>query len=365
MNKKIKKLVFVTQSLVVSGGVVRVITNWSNYFATKQYEVENVSVEQGQPYFYLDKRVIFTTTNVKFRYKILKIIDILPNTIKLYKFLHQRPGSNVIFNKSLYIEPIWILRKLGLFKDTNLIYMHHGGSSSFRTFYLSRKSTSHRVSMIFNAFDKIVCLFDNEVKYPEQVDPNRVHFIPNPLTFSRSDIAFENKENIVLSLGRVTKEKGIDTLLHSWSLIEKSVISEWRLLIVGDGKDKKNFVKLVKKLNLDNVSFINSTVDVKPIYEKSKIFVIPSIAEGFPMTILEAMACKCCVLSSKTFGGVKLVGKKNGMLFDIGNKLELAEKLKRLMHDQLLREELALQSYKNVKQYEIEGIAKFWDQVFE
>ena len=78
MSKKIKKLVFVTQSLVVLGGVFLVITNWSNYFATKQYEVENVSVEQGEPYFKLDKRVIFTKINVKFRYKILKrVLQIL------------------------------------------------------------------------------------------------------------------------------------------------------------------------------------------------------------------------------------------------------------------------------------------------
>ena len=351
--------------MVVIGGVVRVITNWSNYFATKHYDVENVSVERGEPYFYLDNRVIFTKVNVKFRYKILKFIDILPNTIKLYKFLQQRSGSNVIFNKSLYIEPIWILRKLGLFKDTNLIYMHHGGSSAFRAFYLSRKSTAHRVSMIFTAFDKIVCLFDDEVNYPKQVDLNRLHFIPNPLTFSRSDIALENKENIVLSLGRVTKEKGVDTLLHAWNVIEKSVAAEWKLLIVGDGEDKNSFVKLVKKLNLDKVLFIDSTADVKPIYEKSKIFVIPSIAEGFGMTILEAMACKCCVLSSKTSGGMQLVGEKNGMLFDIGDKLGLAESLKRLIGDRLLREELALQSYDNAKQYEIESIAKFWDQVFD
>ena len=148
-------------------------------------------------------------------------------------------------------------------------------------------------------------------------------------------------------------------------MIEKSLAAEWKLLIVGDGEDKNNFVKLVKKLNLDKVLFIDSTANVKPIYEKSKIFVISSIAEGLPMTILEAMACKCCVLSSKTSGGMQLVGKKNGMLFDIGDKLDLAENLKRLISDRLLREELALQSYENAKQYEIESLAKFWDQVFD
>ena len=98
---------------------------------------------------------------------------------------------------------------------------------------------------------------------------------------------------------------------------------------------------------------------------KSQKYLLSSIAEGFPMTILEAMACKCCVISSKTSGGMKLVGKQNSLLFDIGDELELAEKLKRLISNRLLREEFALQSFENVKQYDIKVIAKFWDQVFE
>ena len=61
--------------------------------------------------------------------------------------------------------------------------------------------------------------------YPKQVNPDKLHFVKNPLTFSRSDVAFENKENIVLSLGRVTKEKGIDTLLYAWNSIHRSVTS--------------------------------------------------------------------------------------------------------------------------------------------
>ena len=351
--------------MVVIGGVVRVITNWSNYFAAKEYSVENVSTEPGKPYFLLDERVIFTIINITFRYKFLKFIDILPNTIKLYKFIDQRSGSNIVFNKSHYIEPIWILRKLGLFKNTNLIYMHHGGSSAFRAFYLSRRSTAHRVAMMFAGFDKIICLYDDEVKYPKSVDLNKLYFIPNPLTFSRSNNEIENKEKIVLSLGRVTKEKGIGTLLYAWSLLEKSVISEWQLLIVGDGKDKKSFVELARKFKLENVLFVSGTSEVKPIYEKSKIFVIPSISEGLPMTILEAMACKCCVLSSKTSGGMQLVREKNGVLFDIDDSLELAVNLKRVINDDLLRERLALQSYEDVKKFEIKYIEGCWDQILD
>jgi glycosyltransferase involved in cell wall biosynthesis len=357
-----KPIIFITQYLVSIGGVVRVITNWSNYFI-KTREVENVSIKSGKPYFDLDKKVKWTIIDFKFRYKIFKLIDIIPNTIKMYKFLKQRKNTNIVFNKSLYIEPIWILRKFGLFKNINLIYMHHGGSSGFRTFFLSRKGTAHRVKIIFNSFDKVVCLFDDEENFPPQVKKEKLYFVENPLSFGLSDVTLEQKENIVLSLGRVTKAKGIDTLIYAWERI-KNDVRDWKLQIVGDGKDKEKFIKLVEKLDMQNIEFIKGTTDIKPLYKKAKIFVIPSIAEGMPMTIMEAMACKCCVISTKTGGGKKLIdNSKTGLLFDIGDSEELSKQIINLIKDKQKREELATNALEYVKRYEIENIANKWDGI--
>jgi len=357
-----RPIIFITQYLVSMGGVVRVITNWSNYFI-KSREVENVSIKEGKPYFDLDEKVKFTIVNFKFRYKLFKLIDIVPNTIKMYKFLKQREDTNIVFNKSLYIEPVYILRKLGLFKNINLIYMHHGGSSGFRTFFLSRKGTAHRVKMIFETFDKVICLFDDEDNYPSQVKTEKLHFIENPLSFKLSDVTFEQKENVVLSLGRVTKAKGIDTLIYAWDKI-KDDVKNWKLQIVGDGEDKEEFINLVKELDIQNIEFVGGTTDIKPLYEKAKIFVIPSIAEGMPMTIMEAMACKSCVISSKTTGGKKLVDdNKTGLLFDIGDKDELSKQIIDLIEDKEKREKLANNAFNYVRRYEIENIAKKWDRV--
>jgi len=355
-----KPIIFITQYLVSIGGVVRVITNWSNCFI-KSRDVENVSVKEGKPYFNLDERVKFTIVNFKFRYKLFKLIDIIPNTFKMYKFLKQREDTNIVFNKSLYIEPIWILRKLGLFKNINLIYMHHGGSSGFRTFFLSRKGTKHRVKMIFEAFDKIICLFDDEKNYPLEVKKEKLHFVENPLSFEISDVTFKEKENIVLSLGRVTKAKGIDTLIYAWDKI-KNDVNDWKLQIVGDGEDKKEFIKLVKELDIQNIEFIGGTTDIKPLYEKAKIFIIPSIAEGMPMTIIEAMACKSCIISTKTGGGRKLINDSNtGLLVEIGNQEELTKKITLLINDKELREKLANNAFKYVHRYKIDSIAKKWN----
>jgi glycosyltransferase involved in cell wall biosynthesis len=359
-----KPIIFITQYLVSIGGVVRVITNWSNYFI-KTREVENISIKSGKPYFNLDKKVKWTIVDFKFRYKLFKLIDIIPNTIKMYYFLKERENTNIVFNKSLYIEPIWILRKFGLFKNINLIYMHHGGSSGFRTFFLSRKGVAHRVKMIFDAFDKVVCLFDDEENYPSQVKKEKLYFVENPLSFELSNITSEQKENIVLSLGRVTKAKGIDTLIYAWDKIKQDT-NNWKLQIVGDGEDKQEFIQLVEKLNIENIEFIEGTTNIKPFYEKAKIFVIPSIAEGMPMTIMESMACKSCVISTKTGGGKKLIDDfQTGLLVEIGDYVELSKQIIKLIKDKETREKLANNAFEYVERYEIRNLAKKWDKILK
>ncbi len=118
-------------------------------------------------------------------------------------------------------------------------------------------------------------------------------------------------------------------------------------------------------MGLKNIEFVKGTTNVKPLYEKSKIFVIPSVAEGLPMTIVEAMACKCCVISSKTAGGIKLVDENSGILFDIGDKEALANNLNSLINNSNLIQSLALSAYEDIKNYEIKNLEKLWGDIFE
>jgi glycosyltransferase involved in cell wall biosynthesis len=355
-----KRIVFVTQFLDGTGGVVRVISNWSNYFVKIGYKVETVSIRNNPSYFKLDKKIKYTIYPFRFDKPFLNIIQ---NTFLMYTFLSERQHANIVFNKSLYIEPIWILRKLGFFKNINLIYFAHGGSSDFKDFYMSRPLVKHRVKMIFEAFDKVVCLYDDEKNYPKEVKKDKLYFMPNPLPFEPTTINLNQKENIVLSLGRVTKEKGIDTLIKAWQKVEDAE-QNWKLKIVGDGRDKGDFMVLSKKLGLKNVEFLPSTSDVKHNYENAKIFVIPSLFEGFGMTIIEAMANKCCVISSQTAGGNKLVNhNETGLLFDIGDSEELSNRIIDLIKNKKQREKLSVNAYNYVQQYKIENIAENWDKV--
>lgn len=360
-----QKMVFVTESLFGIGGTVRVIVNWSNYFADIiGSDVECVASGQGNIYYPLSKKVKVKNIPFKFRFKLLKVFSLFSNTILMYKFLSQYSNANIIFNKSLFIEPIWILRKFGLFKNLNLIYMHHGGSNAFKDFYMKNKFTTHRVKMIFDAFDKTICLFDNEKKYPKDVKLEKLYFILNPLSFAPIDnLEIEKKENIVLSLGRITKAKGIDTLIKAWQNIEGNV-KDWQLHIVGDGEDKSEFMKLVEQNNIINIKFIDGTNNVKKFYEQAKIFIIPSVYEGFGLTITEAMSCKCCVISSKTDGGTRLIiNNDNGLLFNIGNVEELSSCILKTINDNSFRNKIANNGYDSIEKFKIENLYQSWKHV--
>jgi len=357
------KVIFITPEINRATGIVRVVNIWANHLSLDlENEITIVAKGTENPYYDFNSNIKIKKYNFDFK---SKGIGIFYNVIQLFRYLRSLKNQkdiNVIIDKSLLIEPLWILRKLGLFKDINLIYFTHSGSSAFREFYLSRPHTKHRVDMMFKSFDKIVCLFDDETNYPLMVQKEKLFFLSNPIPFELSYIDMKAKENIVLYLGRVRIEKGINTLLEAWEMVDHI---GWKLQIVGDGKEKEEFINLAKRLNiLQSVSFIESQTDVKSYYEASKIFVLPSLYEGMPMTLLEAMACKSTVISSNTAGGIRLINhNKTGMLFEKKNSQELAKKLTYLMRDKHQRENLANSAYSYVHQHTIENISKNWSDI--
>lgn len=363
-----KKLIFMTESMVAAGGVVRVITNWSNYFIAKR-PVKIVSARKGKPYFFLKNGIEYEVENFEFDKKILGLVK---NILKMYFFLKKNRGTIIVINKSLYIEPVYVLRKLGLFKDIKLIYFAHGGNSDFENFYMRRFLTRHRVRMIFNSFDNVICLYKDieDSKLPKVVKSEKISYISNPIVFSPDDEKDYLKENIVLFCGRVEKEKGTDTLIKSWKKIENK-FENWRLVIVGDGKDKEEFIELSRMLEVKNIEFFSSTSSPEEYYKKSKIFVLPSLFEGMPMAVLEAKYYHNIVIGSKITGISRLIKEKvDGYLFEIGNVDELAEKVEFAIleidkYTKVDENPVIQNAIKSVKKYKIESIAKLWGDILE
>ena len=359
-----KLIVYMTENMAGAGGVVKVISLWANYLSSLDYNVEIVATSKGKPYFELDSKVKYEVINLFTKNKFLKIFMLPINTIKIFFYLKNKKESIFIINKSLYIEPIFILKKLNLLKEKQkFIYLVHGGNSDFDVHYKKNLLTKHRNKMIFSSFHEIVCLHKDTINNSQDIEGNRIKYIPNPLSFEIEEDL--KKEKIILFVGRITKEKGVDILIKSWEKIYKKY-NDWKLVIVGDGKDKKEFICLSKNIAKNQISFLPATNNVEIFYKRASILVLPSLFEGFGMVIVEAMSKGVCVISSNTVGGKKLISNnENGILFPIGDVESLSSSIEKIINDDILRKKLVIKSYEQIKEYRINKVYKEWEKLLK
>ncbi len=187
------------------------------------------------------------------------------------------------------------------------------------------------------------------------IDEEKIHVIYNGVDVQkfksrpnraglRREFGLEEKQKIVLFVGRLYHRKGLETLLHSIPPVLRE-FKDVKFAISGTGFKKKeeSLRRLAKKLKIeDHVSFLGYVPDEKlpDLYAASDIFVLPAIYENFPFAILEAQATGLPVISTKV-GGIPefLVDNENGFLIDPGDSKQLTQRvLTLLQHPNLAKE---------------------------
>jgi glycosyltransferase involved in cell wall biosynthesis len=168
--------------------------------------------------------------------------------------------------------------------------------------------------------------------------PKKLHIIPNgyreklffaiPLSEARIRLCLPLSKKILLSVGNLIDVKGYTYLIDAMRIVLKKR-ADVVLIIVGLGILEESMRKKIKQLNLEKSVFIvgRKTHDEIPLWMNgADIFVLPSLREGFPTVIPEAMACGKPVVASRV-GGIPDIVSTNevGLLVDPGNSLSLAE----------------------------------------
>jgi len=136
-------------------------------------------------------------------------------------------------------------------------------------------------------------------------------------------------EHVILFVGRHVTRKGGDVLLRAFAKCGPSLPSSVGLVFLGDGDRKPDWRKLARSLGIgDQVMFFDSHRAPEPFYSAADAFVLPSLFEGMPNALLEAMASGLPCLASQ-IGGVTdvLEDSFTGQLFPAGSVDALAAKL--------------------------------------
>lgn len=218
---------------------------------------------------------------------------------------------------------------------------------------------------IVRRFDKFVVLTHEDKGYWGNL-PN-IEVIPNAaMQVSESCSDVTNKR--VIAVGRLDYQKGFDRLIEAWEWIQGTgKLTDWRLDIFGQGEWKEMLQRMIEERGLQDTVRINKpTKQIGEEYVKSSLLVMSSHYEGFPMVMIESMACGLPVVSFDYKCGPKDIIQHgiNGLLVPEGDIKALANAMMEVMTDETYRRMLSRNARKVVDTYSEEAVMARWIRLF-
>jgi glycosyltransferase involved in cell wall biosynthesis len=181
----------------------------------------------------------------------------------------------------------------------------------------------------------------------------------------RQALRLAPEELLVLATGSLVPRKGHAVLIKALAAQPPDI--PWRLAIAGNGPERGALEALVASLKLDSrVQLLGHRDDVGDLLAAADIFAMPSLWEGLPLALLEAMAAGKPVVASATSGIPEAVtSEKNGLLTQPGSVPELDMALTRLLTDAPLRCRLAVCAERTARTvYSIEAMTAAYDDLY-
>lgn len=190
-----------------------------------------------------------------------------------------------------------------------------------------------------------LCVIVNAVDFSEGHSINRVLSQKN-----KTDAEKTEKQLILGYAGRLSKEKGLSYLLTACSQLAKIGLT-YRMLILGEGSQREELESIAQNLNLqEKVMFVGFKKDIQNLLYCMDIFILPSLTEGTPMALLEAMACGVPVIATAVGGIPQIIENgKNGILISPGKPEEITNAVLALHSNIQMRGNLAENAYSLVK----------------
>ena len=347
------KILLTIGDITLKGGAERVVANLANAYVQIGLDVEILSFYKSG-----DKEAFELDNRVKLSYMHQKSFDKKRKNFfykMSYKFIESyilkrdfKDKDFIIFNNSPHFP---------LFKNKNTKYIRINHTAS-KGRYLKR----------YDYFDALVLIATGEIDFWKKHHKS-VAIIPNFLP-NISNLNTNYSQKVVVSVGRLSKEKGFLRLIDIWKLIQDSKeFKDWKLHIVGDGELKEKIENKIRDLNLTNSIILKPfTKDVESEYLSASIYAMTSHFEGFGMVLIEAQSYALPTISFDIATGPRdiIEDEKSGYLIEDNNLNEYATKLKTLMQDESLRAKMGAKSKEIVKsKFSKEVVMKQWMELFE
>ncbi len=207
--------------------------------------------------------------------------------------------------------------------------------------------------------------------------PKKIKVIPNAVDFERFTnvittqySSLKDKELLITFIGRLTESKGLPYLIEAIKHIKTSndELAAFNVIIAGDGPIKTELEDLVRKSGLtDLVSFPGHIIEIESVLAITDVFILPSLYEGFPLSLLEAMASGCAVIGSDAGCIPDIITNSNtGFIVKRGDSRALAERIKLLLCNKELRLKLGKNGREHIrKKYRWANIVRSISHIYK
>ncbi len=235
-------------------------------------------------------------------------------------------------------------------------------------------------SYIYPRFDKIVAVSEgtaNELTKNINIGPAKINTIFNPidLDFIRQKSSeslpswvvpiFEEKT--IISVGRLSKQKGFDILIRAHALLIEKCLKQ-HLIILGEGPERSRLEELTQRLGLEKTAHLLGFIDNPyPLIKKASVFCLSSRFEGFALVIAEALSLGTPVVSTDCPYGPSeiLANGKYGLLTPVNNQESLASSIGQVLSDADLARKFSLNGPEAASQFAFEKIIPQYERVLE
>lgn len=176
---------------------------------------------------------------------------------------------------------------------------------------------------------------------------------------------FKKAVPVIISVGRLTRQKNYSSLIEAFSMLRQR--HNARLVLVGSGDEIDILKNQCRTLGIsDDVLFTGWHKNPYKFLNRSNVFVLSSLWEGFPNVLIEAMALGLPVISTNCPTGPDeiITNDNNGILIPINDNVALYEALKRIISNRKLAHDISVNGKKRANDFSIQSIAKEWDRLF-
>lgn len=272
--------------------------------------------------------------------------------------VHIHTASNNDFKRNSYF-----IRIAKLFNKKVVLHIHGGG---FKDYYSHNKKF---VRQQLDNVDAIIALseywqrfFSEDLGYENVFVVHNIIPPPNYIPQDKEEKVFD-----LLYLGHIYEKKGIFDLVDLIKEHRNEYVGRLRLHIGGGLFEIEKLLKILETEKLDDVITYEGWVSGKKkenLLNMADAYILPSYAEGVPISILEAMSYHLPIISTMVGGIPSIVNDNNGILIVPGNKSQMKKAIDKLMSSASLKRKMGEASYKMSLSYQPHSVIRELECVY-